>query len=607
MASTDYDVLIIGSGFGGSVSALRLVEKGYKVGVIEAGRRFEDDQFAKTSWRLNKFVWAPKLGLMGIQRIHVLKDVMILAGAGVGGGSLNYANTLYKPPTPFFTDPQWNHITDWEDELTPHYEQARRMLGVVTNPTFTNSDRIMKQIAEDMGKGDTFGPTPVGVFFGAKTGGEGAPGQTVDDPFFGGAGPRRTACTECGACMTGCRVGAKNTLMKNYLGMAEANGAEIIDRTTVDRLEQRSDGTWLVSTHASTSWGPFGARRRRFTADKVIVAAGTFNTQRILHHAKETTLPKLSDAVGLLTRTNSEAILGAQAAKVEPGGNYSEGVAITSSFHPTSNTHIEPVRYGKGSNAMGLLQTALTDGGSILNRFGQFLKEIAKNPFLLVRLLMVRKWSERTVIALVMQNNNNSLTTFVRRRGPFKYITSKQGLGEPNPTWIPEGNDATRRMAEKLPGGIAGGTWGDIVNMPMTAHYLGGCVISDDPSTGVVDPYLRVWNYPSLYVTDGAAISANLGVNPSLSICAQAERAASLWPNKGEADPRPAQGEAYRRLNPVEPVKPVVPEGAPGALRLSITPVNSTAVREAASKAVVAVPEPTAEDAVAVEAGNVDA
>ncbi|MGB3699436.1 MAG: GMC family oxidoreductase [Gordonia sp. (in: high G+C Gram-positive bacteria)] len=576
MAQTDFDVLIIGSGFGGSVSALRLVEKGYRVGVIEAGRRFEDDQFAKTSWRLNKFVWAPKLGLMGIQRVHMLKDVMVLAGAGVGGGSLNYANTLYKPPTPFFTDPQWNHITDWEAELTPHYEQARRMLGVVTNPTFTNSDRIMKEVAEEMGVGDTFTATPVGVFFGAKTGGEGAPGEKVADPYFGGAGPERTACTECGACMTGCRVGAKNTLMKNYLGLAERGGATIVDRTTVDRLEQRADGSWLVSAHGSSSWGPLGARRRQFTADQVIVAAGTFNTQKIMHRAKGSTLPKVSDAMGVLTRTNSESILGAQARKYDPSRDFTEGVAITSSFHPTSNTHIEPVRYGKGSNAMAYLQTLLTDGGSVPNRFGQFLKQVAKNPLMLVRLLLVRRWSERTVIALVMQNNNNSLTTFVRKRGPFKYVTSKQGIGEPNPTWIPEGNEATRRIAAKLPGGLSGGTWGDIVNMPLTAHYLGGCVISDDPAKGVIDPYHRVWNYPTLHITDGAAITANLGVNPSLSISAQAERAISLWPNKGEADSRPAQGQAYQRLSAVAPKAPMVPASAPGALRLSITPVTKT-------------------------------
>lgn len=581
MAQTDFDVLIIGSGFGGSVSALRLVEKGYRVGVIEAGRRFEDDQFAKTSWRLHKWLWAPKFGLYGIQRMHLLKDVMILAGAGVGGGSLNYANTLYKPSTPFFTDPQWNHITDWEAELTPHYEQARRMLGVVTNPSFTNSDRVMKEVAEEMGVGDTFGPTPVGVFFGAKTGGEGAPGETVADPYFGGAGPERTACTECGACMTGCRVGAKNTLMKNYLGLAERNGATIIDRTTVDGLFENADGTWTVSTHGSSSWGPFGARRRSFRAGQVIMAAGTFNTQKIMHAAKGSTLPKLSDSLGVLTRTNSESILGAMAGKYDPSNDYSEGVAITSSFYPEHNTHVEPVRYGKGSNAIAYLQTALTDGGSIANRFGQFLKQVVTNPLLLIRLLYVRKWSQRTVIALVMQTSNNSLTTFVRKRGPFKYVTSKQGHGEPNPTWIPKGNEATRRVADKLPGGIAGGTWGDIINMPLTAHYLGGCVISDDPSTGVIDPYHRVWNYPTLHVTDGAAITANLGVNPSLSICAQAERAVALWPNRGENDLRPAQGEAYQRIDPVAPRAPVVPADAPGALRLSITPVNTKAEKTA--------------------------
>ena len=577
MAKTDFDVVIIGSGFGGSVSALRLVEKGYRVAVIEAGRRFEDEQFAKTSWRLHKYIWAPKLGLFGVQRIHALKDVTIMAGAGVGGGSLNYANTLYKPPTPFFTDPQWDHITDWEGELDPHYDQARRMLGVVTNPLFTNADHIMKEVAEDMGVGHTFGPTPVGVFFGEKTGGEGRLGQTVDDPYFGGVGPKRTVCTECGNCMVGCRVGAKNTLMKNYLGLAERNGAQIIDRTTVDGLVQRGDGTWEVSTHRSVAWGPLGARRRTFTADQVIVAAGTFNTQRLLHHAKYSTLPMLSDSLGVLTRTNSESILGAMRRKYDPKQDFSEGIAITSSFHPNETTHIEPVRYGKGSNALAYLQTLLTDGGSIPNRIGQFLKQVIKNPLLLVRLLYARQWSQRTVIALVMQNSNNSLTTYVRKRGPLRYITSKQGHGEPNPTWIPEGNEAVRRMAGKLPNGLAGGTWGDIVNMPMTAHYLGGCAISDDPATGVVDPYQRVWNYPTLHVTDGAAISANLGVNPSLSICAQAERAASLWPNKGEADPRPEQGEPYVRLDPVAPVAPVVPAAAPGALRLPITPVERPA------------------------------
>jgi len=573
VSTSDFDVLVIGSGFGGSVSAMRLTEKGYKVGVIEAGRRFTDDQFAKTSWRVHKFVWAPKFGMLGIQRIHLLKDVMILAGAGVGGGSLNYANTLYKPPTPFFTDSQWNHITDWEDELTPHYDQARRMLGVVTNPTFTESDRVMKEVAEEMGAGDTFVATPVGVFFGDKTGGEGAPGETVADPYFGGAGPQRTVCTECGSCMTGCRVGAKNTLLKNYLGLAESKGAKVIERTTVTGLRQRDDGTWAVETTRSSAWGPLGARRRTYTADQVIMAAGTFNTQKLMHAAKGSTLPEISDAMGVLTRTNSESILGAMSRKFDESHDYSRGVAITSSFHPESNTHVEPVRYGKGSNAMAFLQTILTDGGTRRDRLTQALKQIVANPFLLVRLFYVRQWSERTIIALVMQSTDNSLTTFVRKRGPFKYVTSKQGHGEPNPTWIPAGNEATRRIADKLDGGIAGGTWGDVFNMPLTAHYLGGCVISDDPANGVIDPYHRVWNYPTLHVTDGAAITANLGVNPSLSICAQAERAMSFWPNKNEKDTRPEQRIGYQRIAPTAPNSPIVPDGAPGVLRLPLTVV----------------------------------
>lgn len=571
---TDTDVIVVGSGFGGSVTALRLTEKGYRVTVVEAGRRFADSDFAKTSWRLNRFVWAPKLGLFGVQRLHMLRDVLVMAGAGVGGGSLNYANTLYKPSEPFFTDPQWAHITDWDEELSPFYDQGRRMLGVVTNPSHTHSDTVVKEVARDMGAEDTFVYTPVGVFFGEKTGGQGKPGETVPDPFFGGVGPDRTACIECGECMTGCRHGAKNTLVKNYLGLAERAGARILDRTTVSGLRERGDGTWEVTVERTGAWTRRGKRRGTMTAAHVVVAAGTWGTQHLLHYAKDDgSLPRLSGALGGLTRTNSESILGAMGDEYIPERDFSEGVAITSSFHPRPDTHIEPVRYGKGSNAIAMLQTLLTDGNDGVPRWLSLLLEIVRNPLRAAKMFNYRRWSQRTVIVLVMQNLDNSLQTFVKRFGPFRYVSSRQGHGEPNPTWIPKGNEATRRIADKIDG-TPGGTVGDIFNMPMTAHFLGGCAISDSPESGVVDPYHRVWNYPTMHIVDGSAISANLGVNPALSITAQAERAMSLWPNKGEDDPRPAQGAAYQRIAPVAPRSPVVPEAAPGALRLPIVGVS---------------------------------
>src|SRR5215217_3119272 len=564
----DYDVLIIGSGFGGSVSALRLTEKGYRVGVLEAGRRYADDEFAKTSWNLRKFLWMPRLGMYGIQRIHLLRNVMILAGAGVGGGSLNYANTLYVPPDPFFNDPQWKHITDWRAELMPHYEQAQRMLGVVLNPTFTDADRIMKEVAEEIGVGDTFVPTPVGVFFGPD--GTKAPGKTVPDPYFGGAGPARTGCLEVGECMTGCRHNAKNTLVKNYLYLAEKAGAQVHPMTTVTGFEQRADGLWDVRTVRTGSY--VRRKRRTYTANHVVLAAGTYNTQKLLFKMRDKgKLPKLSDKLGVLTRTNSESIVGAGRFEVSPDLELTHGVAITSSIHPTPDTHIEPVRYGKGSNAMGLLQTLMTDGsgpqGSDVPRYKQFIQNAGEDPRATLRMLNVRQWSERTVIALVMQHLDNSITTFTERtKLGFRRYSSKQGHGQPNPTWIPVGNEVTRRIAKKIDG-VAGGTWGELFNIPLTAHFLGGAAIGDSPEHGVIDPYQRVYNYPTMYVVDGASVSANLGVNPSLSITAQAERAASLWPNKGEEDLRPKQGEAYKRLSPIEPWHPVVPADAYGALR----------------------------------------
>lgn len=558
MKSADFDVVIIGSGFGGSVAALRLTEKGYKVAVLEAGRRFADKDFPKTSWRLNRFLYMPRLGLRGIQRIHALPDVLILAGAGVGGGSLVYANTLYKPPATYFNDKQWKHITDWDSELSPWYDQASRMLGVAQNPYFSPSDKAMKEVADQMGVGHTFKLAPLGVYFGDGN------GVKSKDPFFGGVGPDRDGCLQCGACMTGCRHNAKNTLPKNYLGLAEKAGAKVFPEHTVVKTEQLADGSWKVTARKSSAW--FGGKRS-FTASHVVVAAGTYNTQKLLHKMKlDGTLPKVSNQLGKLSRTNSEAITGSIMPK--GGTDFSKGSAITSSFFPDDHTHVEPVRYGKGSNFMGLLQTVMTDSTNIKDRRKQWLRQVITKPSLVLKIMDVRKWSERTVVALIMQNVDSAIS--VRgKRGIFGYrLTSKNDSLHPNATYIPAANEVARRIAENN-GGIAGGHIGDLVNAPFTAHFVGGCVIGDSINTGVIDPYHRVYNYPTMHVVDGASVTANLGVNPSLTITAQAERAFSMWPNKGETDPRPAQNSNYQRVAAISPNKPFVPAGAVGELRVS--------------------------------------
>lgn len=558
--ATDFDVLIIGSGFGGAVAALRLAEKGYRVGVLEAGKRFEDADFPKTSWRLPNFLWAPQLGMKGIQRIHILKDVVVLAGAGVGGGSLNYANTLYVPPKRFFEDPQWKDITDWAEELTPYYDQAARMLGVADNPTMTPSDVIMKAVADDMGVGHTFRMTPVGVYFGD------GPGVMLPDPFFGGVGPARTGCIQCGECMTGCRHNAKNTLPKNYLALAEQAGAIIHPLTTVTDIVERKAGGFVVATVPTGAWTK--RHRRTFTAEKVIVAAGTYNSQKLLLRMQaEGKLPNLSKRLGALARTNSESILGAVATSRD--ANYTQGVAITSSFYPDENTHVEPVRYGKGSNSMGLLQSVLTVPQPGKSRWRTWLGELVKQRKAALSLLDVRNWSERAVISLVMQPVDNSLTVQVKksRFGTWK-LGTKQDDSDPVPTYIPTAQDVVHRIAEKIDG-VAGGNVFENFDAAMTAHYVGGCVIGKDAEHGVIDPYHRAYGHPDLSILDGSTITANLGVNPSLTITAQAERAVAMWPNKGELDERPEQGQAYQRVQPIAPKNPVVPEHAPAALRLT--------------------------------------
>jgi cholesterol oxidase len=571
----DYDVLVIGSGFGGSVTALRLTEKGYRVGVLEAGRRFGDAEYPRTSWHARTFLWAPKLGCQGIQRIHLLRDVIILAGAGVGGGSLVYANTLYQPRSDaFYADRQWAHITDWRAELAPYYDQAERMLGVVENPTMTPSDEVMKQVAEEMGVGQTFGMARVGVFFGRE--GRKEPGVEAGDPFFGGAGPRRRGCLETGECMTGCRHNAKNTLVKNYLYLAERAGATVHPQTTAVAVRPGEHGGYVVDTVRTGAWRA-GPGARSLTAGQVVFAAGAWGTQQLLHRMKAAgALPQISARLGVLTRTNSEALGGALTRmRNRKEHDFTRGVAITSSIHPDEHTHIEPVRYGKGSNAMGLLSTLMTDGGGPVPRWVKWIAGAASHPGQLFSLYGgMGHWSERAVIGLTMQTLDNSITVYPKRTrlGRIK-LTSGPGHGTPSPTWIPVANEAMRRIAARI-GGFPLNSVGEMADIPMTAHFLGGCVIGDSAGSGVIDPYQRLYGHPGLHVVDGSAISANLGVNPALTITAQAERAMALWPNKDESDPRPPLGTAYRRVTPAAPRHPAVPPSAPAALRLPIAGIR---------------------------------
>jgi cholesterol oxidase len=529
-----FDVVIIGSGFGGSVSALRLAEKGYRVAVLEAGKRWDAKDFPKTNWNLRKALWFLRLGMRGIQRISLLPDIMVLSGAGVGGGSLVYANTLYEPPEPFYKDAQWGDITDWKAELAPHYATARHMLGVTENPLDTPADKVMRRVADKLGVSETFHPTPVGVYFGEV-------GVEVDDPYFGGEGPTRTGCIACGNCMVGCRHNAKNTLDKNYLFFAEKRGTSVFPSQQVVDLE-RVGSAWRVTAEKPGAW--FSPRRAVYESEHVIFSAGALGTTRLLLELHERgQLPRLSPRIGYQTRTNSEAIVGAVANSRNV--DYSEGVAITSSIHPDADTHIEPVRYGKGSNALGLLGTLLTNGGDGMPRQVRFLANIVSHPIDFLRSLSVWHWSERGIILLVMQTRDNSIRLLRKKRWLTTKLSSAQGEGEPNPTYIPIANEVASLTAEEIDGVGFSSVNEVLFDTPLTAHILGGATIGESADTGVIDAYHRVFGHPGLHVIDGAAIGANLGVNPSLTITAMAERAMSMWPDLGDTDPRPPLGNAY--------------------------------------------------------------
>jgi cholesterol oxidase len=530
--SFDFDWLVVGSGFGGSVSALRLSEKGYRVGVLECGRRFADDELPRATADLKRYFWNPRLGMKGIFRLTTFRDVSVVSGCGVGGGSLGYANTLYVPPKAFFEDRQWAEMGDWESALAPHYAEAQRMLGVVENPHEDPADQLLRELGEELGVGETYKRTPVGIFFG----GEDGAGATVPDPFFDGEGPERTGCTLCGRCMVGCPVGAKNTLVKNYLYLAEKRGAQVMpERTVVDvRPLGAGDGSdgYEVESVRSGAW--LRSERRVQRARGVVVAAGPLGTNRLLAHCRvRGSLPRISKRLGELVRTNSESILTVTVPEDYPE-DLIKRVAITSSIYPDSHTHIETVTYGDDGDSMRMLYTLLTGDGTRLTRPLKLLLQILLHPKRLAQVLFAKHWSRRTIILLVMQTLDNAIA-LRPREGPFGsfWLRTEQDPERPNPTFIPIANEAAEWFAKRT-GGIAQSSVTEaLFNIPTTAHILGGAVIAPDPERGVVDSNQRVFGYENLLVCDGSAIPANVGVNPSLTITALAEHAMSHVPAAG--------------------------------------------------------------------------
>jgi cholesterol oxidase len=529
----DFDWLVIGSGFGGSVSALRLSEKGHRVGVLECGRRFADDEFPKSTSDVRRYFWRPKLGMKGIFRLTTFRDVSVVSGCGVGGGSLGYANTLYVPPKEFFEDRQWAGMEDWESALAPHYAEAQRMLGVVQNPHDDPADQLLRELGEELGVSDTYRKTPVGIFFGAP----GESGKTVPDPFFGGEGPERTGCKLCGRCMVGCPHGAKNTLVKNYLYLAERRGAQVLpERTVVDiRPIGKGDGSegYEVESVRSGSW--VRKQRRVYRARGVVVAAGPLGTNLLLQRCRlGGSLPAISHRLGELVRTNSEAILTVTVPEDYPD-DLTRRVAITSSIYPDPHTHIETVSYGNDGDSMRRLYTLMVGDGTRLTRPLKLLGQFLLHPKRLAQVVFAKHWSRRTIILLVMQTLDNAMA-LRPRRGPFgtMWLSTEQDPERPIPTFIPVANQAAEWMAERT-GGIAQSSMTEaLFNIPTTAHILGGAVIAADRESGVVDAHQRVFGYRNLLVCDGSAIPANVGVNPSLTITALAEHAMSHVPAAGE-------------------------------------------------------------------------
>ena len=535
----DFDFIVIGSGFGGSVSALRLVEKGYRVAVMEMGRRWTPDNLPHSSWSIHRWLWRPSLGLRGFFNMQFFKHATIFHGCAVGGGSITYASTLLSPPDKVWEAGSWSGVADWKAEMPRHYETASRMLGVTENRILGPADYLLKKAAEAEGSGHTFYCTKVGIFEPE----EGEPGnQTFPDPFFGGEGPARTTCIGCGGCMMGCRYGAKNTLDLTYLYLAEKRGARLFPETrvvNVQPLSGASDGSagYEVSTINSTRW--IHRQPCRFTCRGVVFSASSLGTMELLFQLKERgSLPAISGQLGQHVRTNSESLIGART----PGyfEDVSQGIAIGSGVYIDEHTHIEAVRYPKGSDTMGFLTTILTDGRPGPQRIALWLKNVLasllRHPFKTVRVLQPLGWAREFVILLCMQALDGEIEMRWQRPWfwPFrKFLVSR---GEKVPTYIPKANDFAKTLAQ-LTGGFPMSMLPEILfNVPGTAHCIGGCVIADSPNHGVVDSHHRVFNYKNMYICDGSVVAANLGVNPSLTITALAERAMSFIPLVEDTD-----------------------------------------------------------------------
>ncbi|WP_374688982.1 GMC oxidoreductase [Promineifilum sp.] len=536
-SSQVYDYVIIGSGFGGSVSAWRLTEKGYSVLVLERGKRWRSEDFPKTNWNVFNYLWMPALRCFGPQGLNFFKDLWLLNGSGVGGGSLIYASTHRIPPQRFFEADEWAHLADWEAELMPHYHTANRMLGTAPNPCFWPADHTLQAIAEDLGQADTFEATGVGIYFGER-------GITVQDPFFDGDGPTRTGCIHCGGCMVGCRHNAKNTLDKNYLYLAEKYGAAVLAESNVQGIrplygERPGGARYEVTYHKITDW----TRKRQGSvlARNVVLSAGVVGTVDLLLKCRDDdkTLPLVSRMLGEQVRSNSEALMGVTAR--DRMQDFSQGVAITSHFWADDVTSVEPVRYPPGSSFMRSLIWPLagygSEGHGLGGRLWASVKHFFRQPGDFLHTRFLPHWAERDTVLLIMQTVENKMKL---RRGPSLRLGLRRGVyterdpEEPIPTCVVAGSDVVNRFAEKV-NGVPWVGMNDLLNIPNTAHILGGCPMGADAKTGVVDIDQQVFNYPGLYVADGSVVPANLGVNPSLTIAAMTERAMSRIPARADA------------------------------------------------------------------------